>query len=611
LDFYAVAAGVIERDLLRLDRLIGQRAQFLEDIEDVALQAVDGAGTSLGTAELIELVALGELLSAVTDALRFWRSGNERAAADAERGFAVAEQLLLAGETPESWLVVNSAREIFGESIRASTWRVLRRHATSWSPLWGRYLRQLASQQRPVVELWPSQRLALEAGLLDPARPALVVRTPTSSGKTRMAEAAIVDAISRGSHDGCCVYIVPFRALATEVEAGLGATLGDLGIRVSSLFGGYETSELEDYLLTSSNVLILTPEKLDLVLRADPSFAGRLKLIVVDEGQLLGDENARAIRLELLLTRLRRAAPNARTLFLSAVVPNVDQVARWLDPGGSGAFDQSWRPTRTLTGTFRWAGARGRIDYEGQTEFFVPYVLKRENRSLGLTPKKRQPPKPEPWPTTAAQTAAALALHFQRVGPVVVFAAQPRNCAAVCKAIEIGLKLRAEDGGPENVIPAGRSRDIDDLVALASRHLGADHELVAWLRLGIAYHHARVPEALRVRIEDAFRNGTLQVLVCTTTLSQGVNLPVKTLIVSHTLRGQDDPVSVRDFWNIAGRAGRANRETRGQVVLVDSVDTLIPRISSRFSAACSTFCCGWCSAGVQRSTSWLLLTCRR
>ena len=567
LDFYAVAAGILERDLRRLQRLVALREGFLADVETVALAR---ASEGLTTVDLIEILSLAELLEGVVQALRFWSEGNERAAADAEIHFAEAERLTIAAGTPDTWLIVNSAREIFAESTKVSTWRTFRRHVDHWSPLWRRYLRALAAQPQPVVELWPSQRLALEAGLLDEGRPALVVRTPTSSGKTRMAEAAILDAINRDPGVACCVYIVPFRALAAEVEAGLGATLGDLGIRVSSLFGGYESSDLEDFLLSSSDVLILTPEKLDLVLRSDESFRERVKLIVIDEGQLLGDENARAVRLELLIVRLRRAAPMARVLFLSAVVPNVEQIARWLDPSGQGALDQPWRPTQLLTGVFRWSGARGRIDYEGQSEFFVPYVLTRQQRSLGLTPKRRQPTKPQVWPVTTAQTAAELALHFQRVGPVVVFAAQPRNCTAVCTALAIGLRLREQDDGPAAVVPENRELETDALAELASRLLGVDHELVEWLRLGIAYHHARVPEALRVRIEDAFRAGALQIVVCTTTLSQGVNLPVKTLIVSHTLRGQKDPVSIRDFWNIAGRAGRANCETRGQVILIES-----------------------------------------
>ncbi len=570
LDFYAVAGGIIERDLARLEALVRARQAFLDDVQAAALDGAAQAEDGLAVAELVELIALGELLAGLEHALRFWRTGHPRSAARAEQRFAEAERLTLAGETPESWLITNSAREIFAESARASTWRIFRRHVASWGPLWDRYLRQLANQRRPVVELWPSQRAALEAGLLDPTRRALIVRTPTSSGKTRMAEAAIVDAVSAAPEDGCCVYIVPFRALATEMEATLGATLGDLGIRVSSLFGGYETSELEDFLLSSSNVLILTPEKLDLLLRSDPAFARAFE----------ADRRRRGPaprRRERARDPPRAAAhtPASRCSRRAGALPVGRRAQR--RPGrplarshAADAVRAAVAPDTPAHRRVPLGRDRGRIDYEGQSEFFVPYVLRREQRSLGLTPKRRQPKKPETWPGTVAQTAAALALHFQRIGPVVVFAAQPRNCAAVCKALATALWLREQDGGSPNVVADRHQAELDELLTLAARHLGADHELVAWLRLGIAYHHARVPEALRVRIEDAFRGGALQILACTTTLSQGVNLPVKTLIVSHTLRGENDPVSVRDFWNIAGRAGRANRETRGQVILVES-----------------------------------------
>ncbi len=565
-DFYAVAAGVLERDVDRLERLVSVRESFREELETTALASV---GVDATTSDLVELLALGELLNAVGDALVFWRRGDEAAGHRASKSFAEAERLTIAAETPETWLIANSAHAIFEQSMRVSTWRAFRRHVSQWSGLWRRYLRSLASQSPAVVELWPSQRVALEAGLLDAARSALVVRTPTSSGKTRMAEAAIIEAISRDP-SGCCVYIVPFRALATEVEATLGTTLGQLGLRVSSLFGGYESSDLEDFLLSNSNVLVLTPEKLDLVLRSEGDFRSRVRLVVVDEGQLLGDENSRAVRTEILLVRMRRAAPTARVLFLSAVVPNVEQVAVWLGAGQGGALTQPWRPTRLLTGVFRWQGDRGRIDYQGQDEFFVPFVLRRGLRSVGLTPVQKKPRKPRRWPDTVSETAAELALHFQAIGPVVVFSAQTRTCTSVANAIVSALWIRSQDGGSGTVVPPGRERETEELAGFAARLLGADHELVGWLKLGVAYHHARVPESVRVRIEDAFRAGVLQIVVCTTTLSQGVNLPVKTLIVSHTLRGEKDYVSVRDFWNIAGRAGRANRETRGQVILVES-----------------------------------------
>ncbi|MEV6961745.1 helicase-related protein [Streptomyces sp. NPDC051207] len=85
---------------------------------------------------------------------------------------------------------------------------------------------------------------------------------------------------------------------------------------------------------------------------------------------------------------------------------------------------------------------------------------------------------------------------------------------------------------------------------------------------GYAYHHAEVPQAVRNCLERAYRNGALRVLCATSTLSQGMNLPTKTVLVPDTWRGQGDRVSLRDFWNTAGRAGRAGQETEGHVVLI-------------------------------------------
>lgn len=386
------------------------------------------------------------------------------------------------------------------------------------------------------------------------------------SGKTRVAEMAILAALNR-ERGASAVYLVPYRSLATEVEASLGASLGQLGYQVSSLFGGYETSELEDFLLLQSDVLIVTPEKLDLVIRQSPEFLKRLRVVVVDEGHLLG-EGPRGLRLELLVTRVRLRAPETKVLFLSAVLPNANQVARWLDPAGGNLVEGTWQPTEVVTGTFRWSGTRGRVDYVGHTEFFVPYLIERRFESLGLTPKTGVPRKAQPYPVEISQTAAELALHYAQLGPVIIYAATKRNAAAVADRLATAISIRRR-GGDFSLVDESHRPRLADLQQLATELLGADHELIDYIGEGFAYHHALVPEPLRIRIEDAYRAGALRILVCTSTLTQGVNLPVKTVIVSHYRLGKD-PISVRDFWNIAGRAGRANRETEGQVIIIAS-----------------------------------------
>ncbi len=117
---------------------------------------------------------------------------------------------------------------------------------------------------------------------------------------------------------------------------------------------------------------------------------------------------------------------------------------------------------------------------------------------------------------------------------------------------------------------------------LAKEWLGDDHPLTKGLHYGVGLHYGPLPDPVRQTVEDDFREGKISVLVSTNTLGQGVNLPVKTAIIySLERRFPDekfthqkekvikvDPVKKRDFWNICGRAGRAGKETEGQIIFV-------------------------------------------
>ena len=110
---------------------------------------------------------------------------------------------------------------------------------------------------------------------------------------------------------------------------------------------------------------------------------------------------------------------------------------------------------------------------------------------------------------------------------------------------------------------------------VAESWLGSDANVVKALSAGIGVHHGGLPEAVRRAIENDFRAGLFPVLTATGTLAQGVNLPAKTVLI-HTLHqydgdadeGDDQRVSLVDFWNTAGRAGRAGAETQGHVIVV-------------------------------------------
>jgi helicase len=98
------------------------------------------------------------------------------------------------------------------------------------------------------------------------------------------------------------------------------------------------------------------------------------------------------------------------------------------------------------------------------------------------------------------------------------------------------------------------------------------------LQWGVGIHYGPIPEQLRQSIEDDFRGGKIRILISTNTLGQGVNLPIKTALIYSLERvwgeGEEnrEQIKKRDFWNICGRAGRAGKETEGQIVFVTISD---------------------------------------
>ena len=81
-------------------------------------------------------------------------------------------------------------------------------------------------------------------------------------------------------------------------------------------------------------------------------------------------------------------------------------------------------------------------------------------------------------------------------------------------------------------------------------------------------HSAGIPNGLRVAIEWAVANDRASLVVCTSTLSQGVNLPIKYLVIASTKQSSND-IKKRDFHNLMGRAGRSGYHTEGSIIFSD------------------------------------------
>ena len=104
---------------------------------------------------------------------------------------------------------------------------------------------------------------------------------------------------------------------------------------------------------------------------------------------------------------------------------------------------------------------------------------------------------------------------------------------------------------------------------LIKKHLGENNLYIAALN-GIVGHHSGVPNGVRIAEEYALKKSLIRCVVCTSTLAQGVNLPIKYLIVSSIYQSKQ-VIKVRDFHNLIGRTARAGKETEGTIILTEDI----------------------------------------
>jgi hypothetical protein len=561
-----IVGAVLARDVREVGQLGAIAEQVVPQLEVQLLEDAGPEGPDLSDVAVLAAYAL--LGRAARGLGRFWRVGDRRAAERANADIATARRILGDAGVVDTWLLVDNVYYVVEDIIAVSPWRMLRR-APSWNRQWDRYLRTQALADHPVVQVWPSQRQVLDAGLLDRRRPNLTVCMPTSGGKTHTAEWAILDALTTPPPPDelppLAIYVVPSRALAAEVERHLSSSLAPVGLRVSGILGGAEHVDYELGMVMASDVLVLTAEKFDLLLRNDETVGERLTLLVADEGHILGSGD-RGLRLELLLTRVKRRIPRARILLLSAVLPNGEDIAGWLDPQGGHLADVAWSPSTLRLGVFSWRGPeedgqRGFVDYvsdDTDDDFFVPYVLTRRKARTRVHPQSK------------TDTAGALALHYQRLGPVLIMAPKKDMTVSAANAVLAAAKTAGVQlgVGADGALAREVREERERVARTVAANAGAAHPLVGMVRAGVGFHHADVPEEIRHALERAYRAGALTILCATTTLAQGVNLPTKTVIVSGTSYGRGEEMLVRDFRNIAGRAGRAFQESEGHAILV-------------------------------------------
>ena len=381
-------------------------------------------------------------------------------------------------------------------------------------------------------KLYPPQVDSVKSGLLDGK--SILVSAPTASGKTLIAMLAMFSYLSK--NNGKVVYLSPLRALAaekfTEFKKLEKIALGKK-IKVGISTGDFDGIEKN---LEKSDILILTNEKMDSVIRHGVEWIDEIGLVISDEVHLIGDEN-RGPTLEMILTQLKLLDSKPQIVGLSATITNSDEIANWLD---CKLVKNDWRPVPLSEGVCDG----GEVTMNDGNIFDVERSLRGTSIDLGVQSVKQG-------------------------GQSLVFAeTRTRSKSLATKAADVIFQML-------------KKNELKELEKTSKKILSQNEntEIVKTLAIlvkkGVAFHHAGLNQNCREIIEKEFRNGTIKLLSSTPTLAAGVNLPARRVVISNINRynakiGRNMPISILEYKQLCGRAGRPQYDDYGESIIVGS-----------------------------------------
>jgi helicase len=384
--------------------------------------------------------------------------------------------------------------------------------------------------------LYPPHELALSKGVMNGNN--ILVTTPTSSGKTLIGLMGMINILSKGKK---VVYLTPLKALATEkfnefkVVNNL-SCFKNRKINIAISTGDYDSYGTE---LIDKDIIILTNEKMDSILRHDANWIFNVGLFIIDEIHLL-TERERGPTLEIIMTKIKLMPQKPQIIGISATVSNSDEVADWLR---CEQIQSKWRPTELIEGVYNY----GKVTMNNGTAFEID--------NIGVDS------------TTSGIISLAMDSITNDGGQSLVFAETRKRAVSlakktsetVSKFLDKFSKLSAHKIGVE-ILKQGDDTELN-------------RTLSSTVTKGVGFHHAGLGIKSRQIVENAFRNGIIKILFATPTLAAGVNLPARRVVITSIFRydyeyGGNIPLSILQYKQLCGRAGRPAYDKYGEAIII-------------------------------------------
>ncbi|MHA2290469.1 MAG: DEAD/DEAH box helicase, partial [Promethearchaeota archaeon] len=374
-----------------------------------------------------------------------------------------------------------------------------------------------------IFKLREIQKEAIRKGVF--FQKSFLVCAPSGSGKTLIGEICAVNNVFQKF--GKSIYLVPYKALATEKYIHFKKSYDRFGVKVELSIGDYD---VDDSKLEQADILVTTYEKMDSILRnfSDKEWIFDISTVIIDEIHILGDSSgSRGPRLESLIVRLNEFLHNPQIIGLSATIANPEFFNQWLSSLGN--------KTTLITSDVRPVPLQYKIEITQNKDSTLKKIIK---------------------------------ATLNNGGQVLIFLNKRKSTQQTARNLKNLVKTHISESELK------KCKKIEDrLNSIKGRHL----ELKKVVKSGVAFHHAGLLPKERKLIEDSYRKHIIKVICCTTTLSAGVNIPARAVIVKdfkkyvtsgHNIKNFSGyhengdgfsyfmPFSANTIFQMLGRAGR-------------------------------------------------------
>lgn len=426
--------------------------------------------------------------------------------------------------------------------------------------------REIINKSSFIKEFWPSQHLLGKNEVFKGK--SAVVQLPTSAGKTKSTE-IIIRSSFLSERSSIAIIVAPFRALCNEIKNDLQYAFKDENINVNEFSDVLQVDiEIEELIDSSKkSIFVSTPEKLYYLLKQYPELSSNIGLLIYDEGHQF-DSGTRGVVYELLVSSLKKELEEtAQVILISAVISNAETINNWLTSNNGVVVSGNNISTNRSIAFSSWTTELGQLKFfnkENTQEelYFVPRVLSEETLSLiGRDRNERKFPDRN----NNGQVATYLALNLIDNGSTAIFVPRQSSINTLAKDINDAYIRNLSIEPP---LSKSNTIEVEKITNLYSKHFGENNEQTKLSSLGIVTHHGNLPDSIKLSVEYALQQSFIKIVLCTSTLAQGVNLPIKYLIVTGVYPGKEQ-IKVRDFHNLIGRSGRAGKYTEGTIIFAD------------------------------------------